>query len=130
MLAKDEQSRALKANMARMGSGLPGIVASGGLPRKYAEDMSNHYSEYAHSGAVSTFQIYDAMSDGSHPAPASLTIGSSVILLAQVIIGYAVENRAAHAALYTDGELINQVNLCQKFINHTLFSSYGEAAPI
>lgn len=129
LLAKDEQGQALKATKSRMGRGLPGIVASGGLPKKYAEDMYNHYSEYAHSGAVSTFQIYDAMRDGSHPALASLTIGFSVILLAQAIVGYATENRAAHAALYADGELMNQLSRCQNFISQTLFPSYGEIVP-
>ena len=124
-LTKDEAGKTRNSNSGRLGRSLPTIVASAGIPLKFAEDMYNHYSEYAHSGAVSTWQIYDAMQDGSGPTLAGLTISFSIVLLNQAIISYVSEFPAAHAAFYADKELMEYVSLSQAFIDQILYAKYG-----
>lgn len=127
-LDKGQRSQALNGRNWRLGRSLPGIAADAGLPKHYALDMYNHFSEYAHSGAVSSFQIQNALWDGSGPQLAGVTIGFCSVLLARAIATYVDQFEVALDALDANKTLMKELLDWLAYID-LLYSRYGEVTP-
>lgn len=86
---KELQEKVLKKDDVRMGFRWMDIAEQAGFPRKYAFDIYSHFCNYAHSGAISVFQIRDASNDGFHKNLAANTITFCTLLMSQAIMNYA-----------------------------------------
>jgi len=110
VLDKNVRENVKKGNDVRLGKPLLDLAERAGLPRKYAADMYNHLCNYAHSGAISTFQIHDASSEQYADASlASATVVFCTFLLVEMILAYTTLFEEVDKFYVIDDELCKLV---------------------
>lgn len=108
-LSKDARNNALRKGNFRLGYSWPELAEKAGVPRGYAADLYNHLCEYAHSGAVSTYQMRDAGSTGEGAGLAGGALLFCVLLLNELIVNYCKVFPKANEALLQNHKLLLDV---------------------
>lgn len=104
-LDSQTQRNVRRGDGVRLGAALIDLAVEAGLPRLYSSDMYTHFCNYSHAGAISVFQIQEALNNGTSPILARANIGFCCILLAQIIKAYAEFFDEIDAAVSSDSEL-------------------------